>query len=59
MDQNISRLIEMAKGVHMNDAQRNEQRNSFVYGNTKIENVKVTRELVETIARKVPRDGRR
>jgi hypothetical protein len=53
-DRNLSRLIELAKGVHMNDEQRNEQRNSFVYGNIKIENSKVTRELVEAISRQVP-----
>ncbi|MER9329800.1 hypothetical protein [Mesorhizobium sp. M0488] len=54
MDHNLSRLVELAKGVHMNDAQRTEQRNSFVYGNTKIENTNVTRELVEAISREVP-----
>ena len=53
-DQNLSKLIELAKGVHMNDAQRNEQRNSFVYGNTKIENGSITRELVEEISRSMP-----
>ena len=59
-DHNLSRLVELARGVHMNDAQRNEQRNSFVYGNTKIENSDVTWELVEAVARKMPlaRDGR-
>ncbi len=56
-DHSLSRLIELAKGVHMNDAQRNEQRNSFVYGNTKIENENVTRELVEEISHRVPRDA--
>jgi len=53
-DRNLSRLVELAKGVRMNDEQRNEQRNSFVYGNTKIENVNVTRELVEEISRRLP-----
>lgn len=53
-DHNLSRLVELAKGVHMNDEQRNEQRNSFVYGNTKIENINVTRELVDEIARSLP-----
>jgi hypothetical protein len=53
-DRNLSRLIELAKGVHMDDAQSNEQRNSFVYGNVRIENHKVTRELVEEISRGVP-----
>ncbi|SDT92468.1 hypothetical protein [Stappia sp. ES.058] len=53
-DHNLSKLVELARGVHMNDSQRNEQRNSFVYGNTKIENENVTREMVETISRDVP-----
>ena len=57
-DRNLSRLIELAKGVQMNEAQRNEQRNSFVYGNTKIENHLVTRELVEELSRQVP-EGQR
>lgn len=53
MDQNLSRLIEMARGVRMDAAARIEQRNSFVYGNTKIENDKVTKDLVEKISQKV------
>lgn len=56
-DHNLSRLVELAKGVHMNDAQFNEQRNSFVYGNTKIENRDVTRELVEEISHRMPRES--
>lgn len=56
-DRNLSRLVELAKGVRMNDEQRNEQRNSFVYGNTKIENVNVTRELVDEIARRLPQEA--
>ncbi|MDB5549377.1 MAG: hypothetical protein JWP21_2824 [Tardiphaga sp.] len=54
-DHNLSRLVELAKGVRMNDEQRNEQRNSFVYGNTKIENSDVTYALVEEISHQVPR----
>ena len=50
-DRNLSRLIELAKGVHMNDTHSNEQPNRFVYGNTRIENNKVTRKLVEDISR--------
>ena len=53
MEQSISRLVEMAKSVRMNDAQREEQRNSFVYGNTKIENEEVTLDLVEKLSREV------
>ncbi len=51
-EQSLSRLIEIAKGVHMNAQQRDEQRNSFVYGNTRIENESVTREMVERISRR-------
>jgi len=51
MDHSISRLIELAKTVRMDDRQRLEQRNSFVYGNVKIENDQVTREMVEEISR--------
>ena len=53
MEHNISRLIELAKSVRMSEAQRLEQRNSFVYGNIKIENGKVTREMVEAIAQEI------
>ena len=53
-DRSLSRLIELAKGVHMNAQQPDAQRNSFVYGNTKIENSNVTRELVEEISQRVP-----
>ena len=50
----LSRLIELARTVRMTDAQRAEQRNSFVYGNIRIENENVTREMVELIGRSVP-----
>lgn len=49
----LSQMVEMAKRVQMNDAQRMEQRNSFVYGNVKIENDKVTKEMVEKVAKRV------
>lgn len=47
MPNSLSRLIEMAKAVRINDAQREEQRRSFVYGNTAMENEQITRELVD------------
>ncbi len=53
MQESISKLVEIAKTVHMNDAQKNEQRNSFVYGNTKIENDAITKEMVEQLSKKV------
>jgi len=51
---NISMLIEAAKAVRMSASERAEQRSSFVYGNTKIENEKVTRDLVDRIAANMP-----
>ncbi len=46
MPNNLSRLIEMAKAVKINEAQREEQRRSFVYGNTAVENDQITPEMV-------------
>ncbi len=43
----LSELIEWARGVKMTPDQAAEQRRSFVYGNCKIENDDITREMVE------------
>lgn len=43
----LEALIEKARRVTMNEAQLREQRISFVYGNTHIENERITREMVE------------
>jgi hypothetical protein len=43
----LDRLIELARSIDMTEAQREAQRRSFVYGNTKIENDRITRELVD------------
>lgn len=53
MNASISRLVEMARKVHVTDEQKREQRKSFVYGNTKIENDKVTKEMVDSISKQV------
>jgi hypothetical protein len=53
LTQSLSRLIELGKGVQMSARQQEEQRNSFVYGNTRIENTSVTREMVEEISKQV------
>ena len=50
MNASLSQLVEMAKRVQMSEQQRAEQRNSFVYGNTKIENATITKEMVERVA---------
>lgn len=40
-------LLERARAVKMNGEQKEEQRRSFAYGNTKIENDLITREMVD------------
>jgi hypothetical protein len=47
MPNSLSRLIEMAKAVRISEEQREEQRRSFVYGNTAVENNEITREMVD------------
>jgi len=53
MTANLSRLIEIAKTVRMTESDREEQRRSFVYGNTALENAAITRELVDEVADRV------
>lgn len=53
MTNSLSRLVEMAKAVRCSDAQREEQRRSFVYGNTAIENEHITRDMVDRQAKDV------
>lgn len=48
-EQSISKLVELAKGVQITEADRREQRRSFVYGNTAFENPDITRELVDEV----------
>jgi hypothetical protein len=53
MKTSISQLVEMAKAVHITDEAREEQRRSFVYGNTAFENPDITREIVDSQAEKI------
>ena len=46
MTKQLSVLIEMARAVRMSPREQEEQRRSFAYGNTKIENHRITREIV-------------
>ncbi|MEJ8573331.1 hypothetical protein [Microbaculum marinum] len=43
----LNTLIEAAKKVHATSEQREEQRRSFAYGNTGIENSRITRAMVD------------
>jgi hypothetical protein len=49
----LEKLIEKAKHIQMSEEQKREQRISFVYGNTHIENSNITREMVAEADAKV------
>ena len=50
MTKTLAALIERAKSVKMTPDQQEAQRRSFAYGNTKIENDLITREMIDEIA---------
>lgn len=47
----LDALVQLARSVTMTPQQQEEQRRSFVFGNTKLENERITRELVDTVAK--------
>jgi len=47
MTDKLKELLEKAKGVKVSPEQKEEQRRSFAYGNTNIENSRITRETVD------------
>jgi hypothetical protein len=49
MSKELEELVEKARTIDMTPEQLREQRRSFVYGNTHIENERITRELVAKI----------
>lgn len=49
----LEKLIEKAKHIQMSEEQKREQRISFVYGNTHMENSNITREMVAEADAKV------
>ncbi|MFT6581227.1 MAG: hypothetical protein ACKVKG_07170 [Alphaproteobacteria bacterium] len=58
MTSSISQIVEMAKAATMTDAQREEQRRSFVFGNTAFENANISREIVDSEADKLESQGK-
>jgi predicted RNA-binding protein with PIN domain len=46
MTEKLIALLQRARGVKVTTEQREQQRRSFAYGNTKIENERITREMV-------------
>ena len=47
MSTELKHLLEIAQRTTMTERDREEQRRSFAYGNTKIENDRITREMVD------------
>ena len=53
MTKAVEKLLEEAKKVRFTDEQRELQRRSFAYGNTKIENDRITRKMVDEEAERL------
>lgn len=47
MNRELKPLLDAAERTHMTPQQKEEQRRSFAFGNTAIENDRITRALVE------------
>jgi hypothetical protein len=52
----LKKLLEAAKTATPTPEQREQQRRSFVYGNTHFENELITREMVDREAEKLAKD---
>ena len=57
MTEKLAVLIEKARSVRMSPRESEQQRRSFAYGNTKIENDRITREMVDERAEALRRSG--
>lgn len=53
MTADFEALVERARTVRMTEEQKEIQRQSFAYGTTKIENDKITREVVERASKAI------
>lgn len=54
----LQKLLELAREVPLAAADRDAQRRSFAYGNTKIENDRVTREMVDEAVDRIAKSTR-
>jgi len=53
MSSDLERLLDAAKDTQFTSKEKEAQRRSFAYGNTKIENDRITRELVDQEAERL------
>jgi hypothetical protein len=56
MTKDLQELIDRARKIEMTDDQLREQRRSFAYGNTHIENDRITREMVADLDARLEAD---
>ena len=54
----LEQLVDSSRSVTMTDQDREAQRRSFAYGNTKIENELITRETIDRAAKTVGEESR-
>jgi hypothetical protein len=59
MTEKLRELLEAAKATKLSPEQSEEQRRSFAYGNTKIENSRITRETIDKEAEKLKSEKKR
>ena len=57
MSEHLNQLIHAARGTRMSGEEKEAQRRSFAYGNARIENDRVTREMVDVAADKIGTRG--
>ncbi len=58
MTATLDLLLERAKNVRMTPEEQEEQRRSFAYGNTKLENDLITREMIDEAAERLARKAK-
>ena len=58
MPDELNKLIEKSKSVSMTPKEKEEQRRSFAYGNSKIENDRITRETIDREAEQMRQNER-
>ncbi len=56
MGEDLDTLLDAARKADFTPAQQEEQRRSFAYGNTKIENPRITRQTIDDEADLLERD---
>lgn len=59
MGKELEQLVDQARKIEMTPDQLREQRRSFAYGNTHIENERITREMVAELDSRIEADQKK